>query len=121
MNILNEQERNAIEDACEMVIGKPAFDAIEKAVIAKLAGAEVPEATLRMNEGHPLDERAYFDLDQLQQFGASCAAQMLSKEPVAWYLPEEGSDSLFRDHSTIVACTGNEWAGWIPLYTKGAA
>jgi len=27
---LTEQQRNAIEDACEMIIGKPAFDAIEK-------------------------------------------------------------------------------------------
>jgi hypothetical protein len=27
---LTEQQRNAIEDACEMIIGKPAFDAIDK-------------------------------------------------------------------------------------------
>jgi hypothetical protein len=27
---LTEQQRNAIEDACKMIIGKPAFDAIEK-------------------------------------------------------------------------------------------
>lgn len=27
---LTEQERNDIEDQCEMMIGKPAFDAIEK-------------------------------------------------------------------------------------------
>jgi len=26
---LTEQQRNDIEDACEMIIGKPAFDAIE--------------------------------------------------------------------------------------------
>ena len=39
-------------------------------------------------------------------------------EPVAWYLPsDEGFDSLFRDHRTVVACTGNKWEGWQPLYT----
>ena len=30
---------------------------------------------------------------------------------------EEGYDSAFRDHSTVVVCTGNPWTGWIPLYT----
>lgn len=39
-------------------------------------------------------------------------------EPVAWMRPsDEGYDSAFRDHRTIVACTGNKWEGWIPLYT----
>jgi len=39
-------------------------------------------------------------------------------EPVAWYLPsDEGFDSLFRDHRTVVTCTGNKWEGWQPLYT----
>lgn len=32
---LTEQERNDIEDYCEMMIGKPAFDAIEQAVKEK--------------------------------------------------------------------------------------
>jgi hypothetical protein len=26
-------------------------------------------------------------------------------------------DSMFRDHRTVVACKGNPWVGWIPLYT----
>jgi hypothetical protein len=30
---------------------------------------------------------------------------------------EEGYDSAFRDHSTVMVCTGNPWTGWIPLYT----
>jgi len=39
-------------------------------------------------------------------------------EPVAWMHPSgEGYDSAFRDHSTVIACTGNKWEGWIPLYT----
>jgi hypothetical protein len=39
-------------------------------------------------------------------------------EPVAWMRPsEEGYDSAFRDHHTIVTCAGNPWTGWIPLYT----
>ena len=41
-----------------------------------------------------------------------------AQEPVAWMRPsEEGYDSAFRDHSTVMGCTGNPWTGWIPLYT----
>jgi hypothetical protein len=41
-----------------------------------------------------------------------------AQEPVAWMRPsEEGYDSAFRDHSTVMVCTGNPWTGWIPLYT----
>jgi hypothetical protein len=44
------------------------------------------------------------------------------QEPVAWMRPsEEGYDSAFRDHSTVMACTGNPWAGWVPLYTTPPA
>jgi hypothetical protein len=40
------------------------------------------------------------------------------QEPVAFYLPQDGEDdSLFRDARTVIACTGNKWLGWIPLYT----
>jgi len=40
------------------------------------------------------------------------------QEPVAWMHPSgEGYDSAFRDHSTVVVCTGNKWEGWMPLYT----
>ncbi len=43
-------------------------------------------------------------------------------EPVAWYLPSnDGYDSMFRDHATVKSCTGNPWAGWIPLYTAPVA
>lgn len=45
-----------------------------------------------------------------------------AQEPVAWYLPsEDGYDSCFRDHRTIISCTGNPWAGWIPLYAAPPA
>ena len=44
--------------------------------------------------------------------------QKSAQEPVAWMRPsDEGYDSAFRDHSTVVVCTGNPWTGWIPLYT----
>jgi hypothetical protein len=44
------------------------------------------------------------------------------QEPVAWMRPsEEGYDSAFRDHSTVVACIGNPWTGWAPLYTTPPA
>ena len=43
-------------------------------------------------------------------------------EPVAWYLPSpDGDDSIFRDHRTVVACTGNKWEGFLPLYTTPPA
>jgi len=48
---------------------------------------------------------------------AALAAPSGHSEPVAWYFPAEGGDdSMFRDHRTIMACTGNKWEGWIPLY-----
>ena len=43
--------------------------------------------------------------------------ELRKQEPVAWIRPsDEGYDSAFRDHSTIVSCTGNDWKGWKPLY-----
>ena len=43
-------------------------------------------------------------------------------EPVAWYLPSpDGDDSIFRDHRTVVACTGNKWEGFLPLYAAPLA
>ena len=49
-------------------------------------------------------------------------AALVQQEPVAWMRPsEEGYDSAFRDHSTVVVCTGNSWTGWIPLYTTPPA
>jgi hypothetical protein len=49
-------------------------------------------------------------------------AEAEKQEPVAWMHPSgEGYDSAFRDHSTVMACTGNKWDGWIPLYTAPPA
>lgn len=43
-------------------------------------------------------------------------------EPVAWYHPSsDGYDSSFRDHSTILACSGNTWDGFLPLVTTDQA
>ncbi len=43
MSLLSEQDRNQLEDDLEQQIGKNAFDAIEAAILAKLASAELPE------------------------------------------------------------------------------
>ena len=44
--------------------------------------------------------------------------RMQAQEPVAWYLPSpDGDDSIFRDHRTVMTCTGNKWEGFKPLYT----
>ena len=43
-------------------------------------------------------------------------------EPVAWYLPSpDGDDSIFRDHRTVIACAGNKWEGFLPLYAAPPA
>lgn len=45
--------------------------------------------------------------------------QEAKDEPKAWMHPSgEGYDSAFRDHRTVMACTGNKWEGWVPLYTN---
>ena len=47
---------------------------------------------------------------------------LAAPEPVAWYLPSpDGDDSIFRDHRTVVACTGNKWEGFLPLYAAPPA
>jgi hypothetical protein len=46
------------------------------------------------------------------------ALEQSVQQPVAWMRPsEEGYESAFRDHHTIVSCAGNPWKGWLPLYT----
>lgn len=62
-----------------------------------------------------------FNDDDLLAFARGIEARVLEElrkqEPVAWIRPsDEGYDSAFRDHSTIVSCTGNDWKGWKPLY-----
>ena len=57
------------------------------------------------------------EIDDVQQ-----PASQPEQEPVAWMRPsEEGYDSAFRDHHTIVTCAGNPWKGWLPLYTAPPA
>jgi len=65
-------------------------------------------------------------LDELEELDAltstfvqlSAALAEQEAEPVAWYLPSpDGDDSIFRDHRTVIACTGNKWEGFVPLYT----
>lgn len=44
-------------------------------------------------------------------------ANLAQQKPVAWMRPDdEGYDSHFRDHSTVVSCPTNPWTGYIPLY-----
>lgn len=70
------------------------------------------EADLCRNDG--ADDIAAL-LDEAR--AALAVPSVPSGEPVAWYLPAEGGDdSMFRDHRTVIACTGNKWDGWIPLY-----
>jgi hypothetical protein len=60
------------------------------------------------------------EIDDVQQPAPLPAPPV--QEPAAWMRPsEEGYDSAFRAHSTVVVCTGNPWTGWIPLYTTPPA
>jgi chromosome segregation ATPase len=63
------------------------------------------------------------EAEREQGFCFACNTELnkAQSEPVAWMRPsEEGYDSAFRDHSTVMLCTGNDWGGWIPLYAHPA-
>jgi hypothetical protein len=61
---------------------------------------------------HVYKDRGYPPIDALRE-----ALAQPEPEPVAWYRPSpDGDDSIFRDHRTVVACTGNKWEGFLPLY-----
>ena len=87
MSVLSEQDRNQLEDDLEQQIGKNAFDAIESAILAKLASAELPEpdCVLSTNRyGSSPDAYPVFTADQLHQafaqgFAAGAAAQLAEK------------------------------------------
>jgi len=60
-------------------------------------------------------------IDALKELDEKALA-LPAQEPVAWMRPsEEECDSAFRDHSTVMACKGNPWTGWVPLYTAPTA
>lgn len=49
-------------------------------------------------------------------------AEAEKAEPVAWYLPfDDGYDSLFRDHRTVMKYAAGDWSEWIPLYAHPPA
>jgi len=75
---------------------------------ADVVDADVFEAKIRwgIDEIMARTEKAEAELAKLAQ-----------QEPVAWMRPgDEGYDSHFRDHSTVVSCPTNPWTGYIPLY-----
>ena len=47
---------------------------------------------------------------------ALAAYEAAKPAPYGWVLPQGTDDSLFRDHRTVQACTGNAWEGWAPVY-----
>ena len=70
--------------------------------------------TWNSNEANNLHAECYRVIGKLLK----TIEEMESQEPVAWMHPSgEGYDSAFRDHSTVMVCTGNKWDGWMPLYT----
>ena len=84
--------------------------------VARLVGALDFYACVDHYHG---DKHAAPDVVQLDRGAKARTALGEKVEPVAWYRPsEEGYDSAFRDHSNVVACAGNKWEGWIPLYSQ---
>ena len=69
----------------------------------------------------PQDAWKYHRVEQTAHEAITALKAALAEpqqEPVAWYLPSpDGDDSIFRDHRTVKACTGNKWEGFVPLYT----
>lgn len=80
--LLSEQDRNQLEDDLEQQIGKNAFDAIEAAILAKLASAELPSAVW-VDVPHFTYTAAQLHEAHAQGFAAG-AAEQLSAEPVAF-------------------------------------
>ena len=74
---------------------------------------EALDALINWHIATALDPEVSSAAQALVDRGAAQAAP----EPVAWYRPSpDGDDSIFRDHRTVVACTGNKWEGFLPLY-----
>jgi hypothetical protein len=80
--LLSEQDRNHIEDDLEQPIGKNAFDAIEAAILARLASAELP-ATVWVDVPHFTYTAAQLQQAHAQGFAAGAAAQ-LAQEPLCY-------------------------------------
>ena len=145
MNILNKDDIRAAGGIVHSD-GNVFFtniDQLNAAILQKLAGAEVPgpfgyvwEETWKDLDTHlgngDWNSEFHFDqakpkegnyekvftLDQLQAYGAACAARQLSSEPVFWYRPR--SDSGFDGplHDSILEPIRKKSGAWIPLYTK---
>lgn len=81
MSLLSEQERKQLEDDLEQQIGNHAFDAIERVILAKLAGAELPEPAMRTHGAIDTTEKLWFTADQLHQAYAQGAAAQLAEKP----------------------------------------
>lgn len=114
--LLSEQERNQLEDDLEQQIGKNAFDAIESAILAKLASAELPtnapHITRRIRACESEVPALVVFEHAWRQAYAQGAASQLSSEPVA-HLRKNG----FRFLGDFEPQDDSE----LPLYTRRQA
>ncbi len=113
--LLSEQDRNQLEDDLEQQIGKNAFDAIEAAILAKLASAELPEPLMKTFRLGPMFTTEQMALRFAQGFAAGAAAQ-LAEMPTCWVTPDgEGFRMRLTKPVTDVPL------GWDALYTRREA
>lgn len=88
-----------------------------KLALSAAPAAPQPEQRSAWVGSIPAEESDQEFADQIAAMDAKPQPEQQA-EPVAWYLPADGGDdSMFRDHATVQACTGNKWEGWRPLYT----
>lgn len=90
----------------------PFARAVEAAVLAKLASADMPEP---FPAGYIARTEYFYTEAKLRQYGAACAARMLSKEPDGWVCKSRGliavecpAEDDYRFHLGT----------WGPLYAK---
>lgn len=114
MSLLTEQERNDIEDACEMPIGQCNFDAIEAAVIKKLAagvsmGPESFEAWNAKQHGDP-EEIGFLQALRI----AYCHGQDSMEAAIAAARVQENERcAKFFDHNDTNLFWGSQAASYI--------
>ena len=103
MGILTESELWAlVPDADNM----ESAQAIEAAILAKLASAELPNPVMLMLPNQP--ETGVYTADQLRQAYAQGAASQLSQEPFTHYRHYDEQVQPFADEGTIPLFTRKE-------------
>lgn len=104
MSLLTDDE---IEAICKelWLHPKKLYRALEAAIIAKLASAELPEPAMLTHGAIDTTEKPWFTADQLRQAYAQGAASQLSEEPIAFTDVDFGMLCVARDIASDCGAT----------------